>query len=116
MKQVDSLALDKTAKLGLRCLFFSSGAGFLWLALWWPKLPPEVPLLYSLAYGEGRLVNHWTLWLFALSMFLIDLVSVRIARDLIEADRLLAQILVWSAAGATVIGLITLVQVVLLVT
>src|SRR3989344_8051572 len=97
-KQVDNLTLDKTAKLGLKIVFLSLASVFLWLAIWWRKLPPEVPLLYSQAYGESRLISQWGLWLLPGSSLIINIISIRLAGSLIEKDKLLAQILVWLAA------------------
>lgn len=114
-KQVDNLALDKTAKLGLKIVFLSLAGNFLWLAAWWHKLPPEVPLLYSRAYGEGRLISQWGLWLLPILSLIINLISIRLAGSLIEKDKLLAQILVWLAALTTTMALVGLIKIVLLV-
>lgn len=114
-KQVDNLALDKTAKLGLKTVFLSLAFSFWWLAVWWYKLPPEVPLLYSRAYGESRLINHWGLWLLPGFSSIINLISIRLAGSLIEKDKLLAQILIWLAALTTTMSLVSLIKIVLLV-
>lgn len=114
-KQVDNLALDKTVKLGLKTVFLSLAFSFWWLAIWWYKLPPEVPLLYSRAYGEGRLISQWGLWLLPISSLIINLISIRLAGSLIEKDKLLAQILVWLAALTTIMALVGLIKIVLLV-
>ncbi|MCX6817002.1 MAG: hypothetical protein NTZ93_03990 [Candidatus Beckwithbacteria bacterium] len=115
-KQVDTLASDKAAKNGLRLLFAALGVSWLWLGGWWHKLPPEVPLFYSLAYGEGRLADRWELWLLPALMLLVDLISIKAAGNLIEKDKLLAQILVWIAAIITTMMLIALVKIVFLIT
>jgi len=114
-KQVDNLALDKTAKIGLKIVFLSLAGNFLWLAAWWHKLPPEVPLLYSRAYGEGRLISQWGLWLLPGSSLIINLISIRLAGSLIEKDKLLAQILVWLAVLTNMMALVGLIKIVLLV-
>lgn len=114
-KQVDNLALDKTVKLGLKTVFLSLAGNWLWLAIWWHKLPPEVPLFYSRAYGEGRLISQWGLWLLPISSLIINLISIRLAGSLIEKDKLLAQILVWLAALTTTMALVGLIKIVLLV-
>ncbi|MDZ7587045.1 MAG: hypothetical protein U0946_04765, partial [Patescibacteria group bacterium] len=73
------------------------------------------PLLYSRAYGEGRLINQWGLWLLPISSLIINLISIRLAGSLIEKDKLLAQILVWLAALTTTMALVGLIKIVLLV-
>lgn len=114
-KQIDSLALDKTAKNGLKIVFLSLAGNFLWLGGWWHRLPPEVPLLYSRAYGEGRLISQWGLWLLPISSLIVNLVSIRLAGSLIEKDKLLAQILIWLAALTTTMTLVGLIKIVLLI-
>lgn len=114
-KQVDNLALDKTAKLGLRIVFLSLAGCFLWLAVWWSKLPPEVPLLYSQAYGESRLISQWGLWLLPISSLIIDIISIRLAGSLIENDKLLAQILVWLTVLTNMMALVNLMKIISLV-
>ncbi|MDZ7586515.1 MAG: hypothetical protein U0946_02060 [Patescibacteria group bacterium] len=114
-KQVDNLALDKTAKIGLKIVFLSLAFSFLWLGGWWHKLPPEVPLLYSRAYGESRLISQWGLWLLPGSSLIINLISIRLAGSLIEKDKLLAQILIWLAVLTNMMTLVGLIKIVLLV-
>lgn len=114
-KQVDNLATDKTIKFGLKVLFIGLGLGCLWLALWWVKLPPELPLFYSRPYGESRLTNQWNLWLLPAVSLMINLVSIKSAANLLEKDKLLAQIIVWTATITTTMILVSLIKVVLLV-
>lgn len=114
-QQVNNLTVDKTTKLGLRLLFLSLGLSFFWLAGWWYQLPPEIPLLYSRPYGESRLVNQWNLWLLPIGSLVINLISIKIAGNLIETDKLLAQVLILSGTIANIMALITLIRVILLV-
>lgn len=114
-QQVDNLAVDKTTKFGLRLLFLSLGLSLLWLAGWWHRLPPEIPLLYSRPYGEGRLVSQWNLWLLPTASFFINLISIKIAGNLIKTDKLLAQILILSGMIANIMALITLIRIILLI-
>ena len=115
-KQVDTLASDQAAKNGLRLLFLTLGLSWLWLPVWWHKLPPQVPLFYSLPYGENRLADRWVLWLLPAGALIINLISIKAASNLIEKDKLLAQILVWLAAIVTTMMLIILIKTTLLIT
>lgn len=115
-KQIDNLVVEPSIRLGLKIVFLGLGANFLWLAWWWNKLPPEVPLLLSRAYGEGRLVNQWGLWILPFSSVIISLVSIRIASSIINNDKLLGQMLIWLAALIVVMGLISLIEITLLIT
>lgn len=109
-EEIDQLSTDPTAKLGLRLGFLGLGASLLLLAATWHKLPPELPLLYSRPYGQDQLINYWQIWLLPLIAGLIEIITVRSASALIEKDKLLTHILVWSATLITLMILITIVQ------
>jgi len=113
--QFDSLSTDTTAKLGMQISFIVLGFNTLLLAIMGYKLPPEVPLLYSRPYGQNQLIPVWSLWLLLGLMTVIDLVSFRIASNLLEKEKLLAQILVWTGCLITIMGCISLIKTVLLV-
>ncbi len=114
--QVDSLSQDKASKLGLRIMFVGLGLAFLILGVAWSKLPPEVPLLYSRPYGELRLINQWGLWLLPGLSLGLNLISLRLAGKVMEKDKLLAQILIWSGTIVTMMALVGLVKIIFLVT
>ena len=109
-EEIDQLSTDPTAKLGLRLGFLGLGASLLLLAIAWYKLPPELPLLYSRPYGQDQLINYWQIWLLPLIAGLIEIIAVRSASSLIEKDKLLTHILVWSATLITLMILITIIQ------
>src|SRR3972149_9379426 len=109
-EEIDQLSTDPTAKLGLRLGFLGLGPSLLLLAIAWYKLPPELPLLYSRPYGQDQLINYWQIWLLPLIAGLIEIIAVRSASSLIEKDKLLTHILVWSATLITLMILITIVQ------
>ena len=103
--QIDTLAADPAAKIGLRIAFLALGVEFLVLALSWSRLPPEVPLWYSRPYGESQLTGAWWLWLLPGGGLFINLVSIRWAGVVVATEKLLAQILVWVGAMTAVMGL-----------
>ncbi len=115
-KQVDTLTTDPTTKLGLRVGLVTIGAGLVALALGWRKLPPEVPLLYSRPYGESQLMSAWGLWLLPGLSLVVELIAMRLAGTMIEEDKLLAQILIWSAGLMGAMALISLLKIIFLVT
>jgi len=115
-KEIDSLAVDPITKLGLRVGFLSLGLSLLVLAVSWVRLPPEVPLFYSQPYGESQLVSVWGLWWLPGLSFGVEMVSIRGAGVLIEKDKLLAQILTWVGALVAMMGLVSLLKIILLVT
>jgi hypothetical protein len=108
--------LDQSTKLGFRFSSSLLALSFLWLAFWWLKLPPQVPLLYSRPYGESRLINSWGLWLLPLLLAAIILAGRKAAKSLAVPDRLLAQLIIWLTAAASLIIFIALIRTVLLIT
>lgn len=109
-EEIDQLSTDPTAKMGLRLGFLGLGASLLLLAVAWHRLPPELPLLYSRPYGQDQLINYWQIWLLPFMAGVIEIIAVRSASALIEKDKLLTHILVWSATLITLMILITIVQ------
>ena len=91
-------------------LLFGLQAGLLLLAL--PKLPPQVPLFYSLPWGEERLVSPTMLWVLpgaSAAVLLVNLVGSHLLRELV-----LTRILSLTAFLVGVLSLITLVKILLL--
>ena len=112
--EIDEVSLDPVAKSGLKVGFLSLGLGLIVLSLIWGRLPPEVPLLYSQAYGESQIAPSWYLWLLPGISFVIELISIRAAARLVEEDKLLAQILIWAGALVTVMSLIGIIKIILI--
>ncbi len=115
LKQMDSLVLDETTKLGMRLGLGSLGLGLIILGICFYKLPPEVPLYYSRPYGEERLASSLSLWLLPLISLVVQVITMRGAGVLLEKDKLLAQILVFGGALVSMMMLISLVKIIWLV-
>ena len=114
--QMDVLAGNWVTKLGLRISFVNIGLSLLILALSFHRLPPEIPLLYSHPYGEGRLVLAWKLWMLPLTSLGITVISMRMAGEEIEKDKLLSQVIIGASGLVSLMSLISVVKVVFLVT
>lgn len=114
-REIDELSLDPSARLGLRLTFFLLGLQFIVLAVFWNRLPPEAPLLYSRAYGEAQLVNSWWLWLLPALTLILEVVSIRLAAKIREENRLWAQMIAWIGTVVVSMGLITLVKIITLI-
>ncbi len=115
IKQIDNLATDETTKLGMRLGLASLGLSLIILALSFYKLPPEVPLYYSRPYGQERLASSLSLWLLPGISLVIQLIAMRGAGTVLEKDKLLAQILVWSGGLVGMMVLVSLVKIIWLV-
>jgi len=76
-------------------------------------LPPQVPLLYGLAEGEGQLVNTSSLVLPSLISTIIVLVNTAIS--LVISDDYLQKALVVTALASSIIASIAVLEVIFLV-
>ena len=111
-REIDELSLDPAAKLGLRLAFLAIGLQFIAIALFWHRLPPEVPLLYSRAYGDAQLADNFWLWLLPLLTFILELISIRLAAKARVDHQLWSQILARTGAVIAIMGLTTLVKII----
>lgn len=114
-QEIDSLSLDAAVRLGLRLAFLALGSQLLVLALAWLRLPPQVPLLYSRAYGESQLVGRVWLWLLPALTFVCQLISIRLATLAGSENRLWSQLVSGATAVTAAMGLVTLAKIILLV-
>lgn len=96
-EQVDALLKDRTSYLGIR---LSIGLILLMLiinAVFWIKLPPQIPLFYSRPWGEDQLAGkNWIFFLTFICLFLI-IMNFRLASLFYKNEILLAKILVWTS-------------------
>ncbi|MEA3354898.1 MAG: hypothetical protein U9Q63_00215 [Patescibacteria group bacterium] len=113
--QIDSLALDSVSRLGMRIGFVSLGLSLVILAWYWLKLPPEVPLFFSKPYGNSQLVSVWVLLLVPVFSLIVQVVCIRWAEQILDKDKLLAQLLIWIESLVSLMNLISLVKIVSLV-
>lgn len=114
-QQLDSLSLNPSIKLGMQISFLALGVSLLVIMIFWQRLPPEVPMLYSRPYGEEQLVRVGKLLLLPGSALLINIFSFRVASVALETEKLLAQILIWTGCLVSVMATATLIKIVLLV-
>ena len=115
-KQIDEMSIDNTAKLGLRWGLVLLGLTMIIVAVKWQALPPEVPLLYSRAYGEEQLVKSGWVWMLPGLMLILELISIKMAAKIWKEDKLMAEMIIWIGVIMTAMGLIALVKIVFLVT
>ncbi len=116
-KRIFSLvAEDKTslfasqASLGL--IFLS----LLALVVAWRFLPPEVPLFYSLPYGQSELAGRLFLWLLPAASLLIFLLNFQLAIKFFSKEELLAQIALLTTSIVSLLSSITLIKIIFLAT
>lgn len=110
--QIDSLTADGSAKIGMKVGFIGLGLSVIGLAIYWLRLPPEVPLLFSRPYDQSQLISVWGLLILPMFSLVTQIISVRWAGQILNEDRLLAQILVWIGALISLMNLISLIKVI----
>lgn len=85
------------------------------LFLSWKKLPPLVPLFYSLPWGEEQLATPLTLLLFLLSGFFISLINLIVAYLVFSRSKFLAHILLAITVMSTCLICVTTVQILFMI-
>ena len=78
-------------------------------------LPLQVPLFYSLPWGEQQLTKASMLWILPLSSFLCFMLNIHLGMLFWAKERLLSIILAWSNVLITVIASLALIKIILLI-
>jgi len=84
------------------------------LALFWRHLPPRVPLLYTLPWGQDQLVNPYFLWLIPTFTTLLGVISNLIGVRIL-ADKLLRSLFFGTILITEIILLLSLVRIIFLI-
>ena len=82
------------------------------IAWYWQRLPPVVPLLYSLPWGEEQLVSPLGLVFLNLGPILVFGINSLLSLALRDASRLYSRILLVSATIITLLVSITTIQII----
>ncbi|MFH0863588.1 MAG: hypothetical protein V1858_00655 [Candidatus Gottesmanbacteria bacterium] len=86
------------------------------LLFFWPKLPSEVPLFYSLPWGKEQLANTTYLFILPLGSILIGFINLSLAGICFNRkENLAAKTLVWAFLCWTLLATFTLIKIVLLI-
>lgn len=80
------------------------------------KLPPEIPLYYSLPWGEEQLAQPLALYLVLGGLVLTALLNTFLSLLLFSSTKILSRILMFAAVGIVFLGIVTICQIILLVT
>lgn len=107
---------DKTIRTCLQLGFSFLIAQLAIFALFWRKLPPQVPLFYSRPWGGEQLVNPIGLLLLPAISLLITVVNLAAVSPIPGEEKLASQLLVVFATVFNFLCLITLFKIVTLVT
>jgi len=112
MKEILS---DNSSKIAIVSASLSSLFVIGYLLFTLGRLPPEVPLFYSRYWGEEQLAQKGLLALLPGLSFLALVLNFLLASRLFAREKLLAQILLWSAAVFSLLATVTLVKIILLI-
>lgn len=87
---------------------------FFLIVVFFQFLPPEMPLFYSLPWGEEQLTNQKLFFIIPLSIVLISLTNLILAFQLHPAQRSFKKILILSSLLSSLILSITFIKIVLI--
>ncbi len=114
-EEFNTLMKDKALKRVVQLIFFLLSLNLLILALLWPKLPPQLPLLYQKPWGEEQLVDKLTFLILPLANLTFCLVNIRVASFFFKKETLLSQVLVFSSLTVNLLATITLIRIITII-
>ncbi len=77
-------------------------------------LPPQLPLFYSLPWGETQLANHQQFFIIPASIILIDLINLALIWHLHPSQVFFKKLLILTSLITTLIFLITFIKIFLI--
>lgn len=114
--KISLLKQEKTIRLATRIYFAILFFTFAFLVFTWKRLPPELPLFYSLPWGEEQLGKPSFLLILPIGSLLMGMVNFSLAVFSFERQPMLAKILVWATSLLTFLASLTLIKIILLIT
>jgi len=106
---------DKLIKRYFKLSLFLISTSLLFIVLKFRELPPQVPLFYSLPWGEKQLTNKFYLFLLPFGSIIILLSNIFLAKN-VKEELLIAKLLLAGALLFSILSTITLIKIILLVT
>ena len=106
---------DKITKPAIWLCLLIIFSTFSFLIYQFSRLPPEVPLFYSRSWGEEQLARREFLFLLPSFSLIVLVLNLFAASRIFSKEKLLARILLWSAAVFSLLAAITLLKIILLV-
>lgn len=101
--------------LPIRLFLFILIICFIILAVVFKKLPPAIPLYYSLPWGEDQLAKPSDLFIIPFSLILIFLLNLVLSLTFLKKDPFLTKFLIWNSCFVALAGLITLIKIIFLI-
>jgi len=102
-------------KTAIRACVFFLIASVLTLIFKWPKLPPELPLYYSLPWGEEQLATPIQLLILPFISLSVFFLNFFLASILLEKAPWLCRILILISTIFAFLSMVTLIKIVFLI-
>lgn len=84
------------------------------LTLKWSVLPPEIPLFYSLPWGQDQLAQNWQILLLPLGSLAIIFINTFLSLFFVGKETLMVRILIGTSTFVCILTAITLFKIVFL--
>jgi len=110
------LWLEKSITWAIQLSFVLIAAQFVIILVLFSQIPEKVPLFYSLPWGNDRLAPGHMLFILPGLSLAILLVNIVISVFFIKSEKFLSLCLTWSSCLVSIFSLITLAQIIFLVT
>jgi hypothetical protein len=82
---------------------------------YWAKLPPQIPFLYSLPWGESWLITKTELSWVLVGFGTVLVFNLILARTIVREEKLLQYFLLWGAAAVEFMLLVDLIKIINLI-
>ena len=92
-----------------------AAVSLIFIAIYWTKLPPQIPLWYSKPWGTERLASTYFLFLLPGSCIIFTLLNMILITSLTLDNLIYSQILSVGSVVISLLSMITLIKIVLLV-
>lgn len=110
-----NLFRNPSFKTAIQGSFFCNFLSLLVLLLKWNSLPPQLPLFYSLPWGEAQLGSPSQLLILpTASLFIFGLNSL-FASSFLDKEPLISKMLLWIAFLNSLLATITLIKIIFLI-
>lgn len=113
---LEKICQDPFCFWGLAFSLIFLSLGVIFLAFFWPHLPPQIPLFYSRPWGEEQLASKTQLIFLPLFSFLIFASSLLASAGFFAKDPFLSQILIGTGSVLVLVLTGALFQIINLIT
>ncbi len=114
-EEFNNLIFDLSSKKSIRLSLFLTALNLILVAIFFRKLPPEIPLFYSRPWGESQLVTKNQFLILPLGGLLILIINLRLASFLFSRELILAKIITWTTTVISLLISISLIKTFLII-